>query len=597
MVSQYSFPWEVPLLDRLIKMIFSDKDKVELDDLRKMYDLFKYHVDIRSYDVKSIKDRVEFIYRSLEAKLNKGIEDVDLILICCEGDKPEDQIDVKGIYNSAKNNGHELNQKEIDFLNDYISDRLQYGFCIKYADAMKDIIVKIEAKAYLSYKAVTEAMVDWCNRFKQTMRKIERKSSSTAMFMDAVNLREQVDDILLSLDNSENAIPTGYKLLDKMLKGGLRRGRLTVALGITGGYKSALLLDLSINACKYLSKVKNCRKTKKKPLIVYLSMENSKEETFERMYRLATGEEIRPGAQSEDLIKTLKDNKIVEGDVTLAILYKPSMSVTTQYISDLIDEYNSSGYEVMMMAFDFIKKIHSVGKYANEKEELKNVTNELKDIASEYNIPFLTAHQLNRETLRSVSIAKRSGDFNDTTMIGLEHIGSAFEVAENADVAFAINIVDDDRFPTKYLTFTGLKSRYGFDIRFFHQPFVSRTSFNLVKDIDDDAPQGVYSIKGEKLDYANQVRQQFDTTGIEQTANSSEAAIVGVKEQITKKVSKNSKTKSTEKGVSKRMQKIYDKMDSIPKSDVADSVEGLIKALDDADPNKDDDIFEEEAMS
>ena len=44
-----------------------------------------------------------------------------------------------------------------------------------------------------------------------------------------------------------------------------------------------------------------------------------------------------------------------------------------------------------------------------EKEQLKNVTNELKTLATEYNIPVITAHQLNREAARSIDQAAQAG--------------------------------------------------------------------------------------------------------------------------------------------------------------------------------------------
>ena len=86
---------------------------------------------------------------------------------------------------------------------------------------------------------------------------------------------------------------------------------------------------------------------------------------------------------------------------------------------------------IIEAVIDDLKRIKPAEKSLNEKEELKNITNELKTIAIEYDIPVITAQQLNRTSASVIDAAIEAKKEDITRLIGRDGVGSAWEVRLN----------------------------------------------------------------------------------------------------------------------------------------------------------------------
>ena len=124
---------------------------------------------------------------------------------------------------------------------------------------------------------------------------------------------------------------------------------------------------------------------------------------------------------------TLSDNN----NVDIIIKYHANRTISTDDLYTIIDDLLDDGEEVMALILDYIKRIRPAERAKDEKEELKNITNELKTLALELDIPVVTAHQLNRSGASVVDAAMQSNKEDLARFLGRSNVGSALKYLEH----------------------------------------------------------------------------------------------------------------------------------------------------------------------
>ena len=218
-------------------------------------------------------------------------------------------------------------------------------------------------------------------------------------------------------------------MLNDLLAPGYRSGRLYCYAALPANFKSGLLLKTAIDTIKYNGKTYRGRKDSHKKAVVYFTMENTTEESFERTYNMTVSKESIVDYDSKFVEASMKKAGIIGNEeMELIVVYRPNRSISTADIRNFIEELDEEGIEIVMLCFDYIKRIRPFEKAANEKEELKNVTNELRQIAIDFDIPVVTAAQLNRQAATVINNTVRSGKADALKEIDSSMIGSAWEI-------------------------------------------------------------------------------------------------------------------------------------------------------------------------
>jgi hypothetical protein len=112
-------------------------------------------------------------------------------------------------------------------------------------------------------------------------------------------------------------------------------------------------------------------------------------------------------------------------------LYYGYREKSTADIAQIIQAYNTDTYEVVALFLDYIKRVRPARTdeltRSSEKGELNAIMNELKsNIAVRFNIPCVTAHQLNRAAATAIDAVVANGGYNKTDeAIGRSNVGSA----------------------------------------------------------------------------------------------------------------------------------------------------------------------------
>jgi hypothetical protein len=268
-------------------------------------------------------------------------------------------------------------------------------------------------------------------------------------------------------------------------------------LGVTGGYKSAMLLKIVLDCAKYNAKTFKPKMEGAKPYILYLTMENTIDESFARVWNMAVENTDVEKNKPSDIVAKLKERKVIANDnMGILFAYRPNMSITTDDIRDIIDEIEMTGKEVIMLSFDYIKRILPQQRARDEKEMLKNITNELRQIAIDYQIPVVSAHQYNRSALATINAGARDNKADLGRFVGGENVGSAYEVMENPDMTIGLNLERKRDTGVLYLSFSRLKERYrpSTKLTYFNQPFQRDNEFSLRDDILMAKPLGIISL-------------------------------------------------------------------------------------------------------
>ena len=197
---------------------------------------------------------------------------------------------------------------------------------------------------------------------------------------------------LLSIKNNNGQISTGWPILDNKLYGGFNRGELQIFAGGSGSGKSLFMQNLSANW------------TQKGLNGVYITLELSEELTAWRIDSMITDVSTR------DVFKNIDD---VELKVKMAskksgrfwIKYMPAQSTVNDmraYIKTLQMEYD---VKIDFLCVDYLDLLMPVSTKVSPSDLFikdKYVSEELRNLAKELNVLFVTASQLNRSAVEEV---------------------------------------------------------------------------------------------------------------------------------------------------------------------------------------------------
>ena len=486
--------WNIQLLNKIIGYVFKKSKNISRLQLRNVQKLF-LSCDYTEYVARPvIMERINFILNSLDARLDKKFEDETIILEYCTPDNDEPIVDdiIKNL-DKYKN----LNFNEINFISKFIQDRLINGIFVNKVNDMKSIIERIEDNEFSTYAEANLAIKTWISNYNLAVRKVSSSWNDDVLDFNDPNIEERVTEINKRLGDTSSIIITGIQMLNEMLSPGFRPGKLYMFLGLTGGFKSAMLLKIILDCARYNSFSYKPRKEGATPYVLYLTMENTIDESFARVWNMAIEDTDVEKSSPKDIVKRLKEEKIVANHkIGIMFVYRPNMSIDTADLRDLIDEIESTNKEVIMVSFDYIKRIRPQQKARDEKEMLKNVTNELRQIAIDYQIPIVSAHQFNRNALATINNAMRDGKTDLAKFLGGENVGSAYEVMENPDMSIVLNLERKKDDKLLYLTFYRIKARYrpSTQLGYFNQPFKPDNSFQLQDDITKARPLGIISL-------------------------------------------------------------------------------------------------------
>ena len=315
---------------------------------------------------------------------------------------------VQNIFNSI--NFDRSLRSAADFVSEYSK---------KYNDLPKATQVKAETGTDLqSIDQLDESMSDW---FLDEFESFTRHESLKRVILESADLIEkgEYDPIeklvkdavqisltrdlginyfedprarLSSLKDNNGQISSGWPSLDRKLFGGFNRGELEIFAGGSGSGKSLFMQNIAVNQ---MLNGKNG---------VYITLELSEELCSMRIDSMLTG------ISSKDIFKDL-DNVEMKVKVAgkksgkLQIKYMPAQSNINDIRSYLKELQIQTGLKCDYVCVDYLDLLMPVSAKVSPSDMFvkdKYVSEELRNLAKEFDMILITASQLNRASVEEV---------------------------------------------------------------------------------------------------------------------------------------------------------------------------------------------------
>ena len=506
--SKLKIQMDLTTLDMIIAFIYKDsvlrtrKALTNIDKLFKSLDLTIY--EKKGEDNSDILNRIWIITTSLHAKLKEGLVNDDIIKQYCK-DREDCDAYKESLIDILTEKGQKITYEESKYLLKQIDDRLSFGYAITLKEIVEEMMSLIDPSDIRSYKSISDDLYQIANAIININRKSNSIDSEQTFSLQEEVFQTVISDSLEKLKNRNRIFITGIKRLNTFLAPGYMSKRLYTYLAFPGGGKSQILLKAALDIRKYNAGIQ-CKNPDNRPAVLFITMENSIEETVERIFNVvASDDDIRNYTPAQVLRMLKNDGELALTDKTnidIIIKYYPNRSIDTNDLYGIIQDLEDDGVEVCALILDYLKRIKPAEAGDNEKIELKNITNELKDLATILDIPVITAQQLNRTASAIIDAAIQAKKEDVTRLVGRDGVAGAWEIIENSDVVIIINREKKLGTSDVYLTFKLLKRRYRSaetddalrELEYFNHPYAQGSSIKLIDDIDMDVSLSLTSL-------------------------------------------------------------------------------------------------------
>ena len=197
---------------------------------------------------------------------------------------------------------------------------------------------------------------------------------------------------LMALKSNNGQNSTGWPALDKLLYGGFNRGELQIFAGGSGSGKSLFMQNLAVNwAQAGLSGV-------------YITLELSEGLCSYRIDSMMTNTAARDIFRDLDTVE-MKVRMMAKKAGRLQIKYMPAQSTVNDIRAYIKELQIQTGLKADFLCVDYLDLLMPVSAKVSPNDLFvkdKYVSEELRNLAKELNILFVTASQLNRAAVEEI---------------------------------------------------------------------------------------------------------------------------------------------------------------------------------------------------
>lgn len=290
-----------------------------------------------------------------------------------------------------------------------------------------------------------------------------KEDASSADLVDTIDLKDPVSVAVGFQKHNKRAvlgrIKTPFQGLNLALgrAGGIIRGESVLFNALPHNYKSGILLDIAIGAV-----IHNSYEVApgKKPLILYITLENEAYENlsliYHQRYRQETGKD--PNLLSEEEMKEWVTSFFQQFDTEIRIERHLPHNFGFEEFMARCNYWTSAGYEIIATVVDYMhnmKKTSSGNSTGAARDvAVKELYNKMRNYTSNAMISLITAHPLNRRCREMVSMYQ-----NAVKRMNIEHLADSIDPEREFDVSIYMNIEKNVQ-GKPFLTFMLSKHRY-----------------------------------------------------------------------------------------------------------------------------------------
>lgn len=504
-MSKLDIRMDITTLDMMIAFLYKDsvlRTRKALSNIDKL--MKSINMSLYKENETDLTNRIWIIQKTLDARLREGLVNDDIIQQYCKDAADSDPYK-EDIINATVAKSNKITHEESKYLLKQVDDRLRFGYTITLKHTIEALMDLIDETDIRSYKSIAEDLYQIASSIIAIRRSTNSADSDQTFSLQEDVFQTVVDDALERLKNRNRIFVTGIRHLNTFLAPGYMSKRLYTYLALPGGGKSLMLLQAALDIRRYNGDIQ-CKNPDNRPAILFITMENSIEETVERIFNMVSVDDDIRNFTSKQVQRMLREDgqlKLTDrNNIDIIIKYYDNRSIDTNDLHGLIQDLEDDGIEVIALILDYLKRIRPAEKGKDEKEELKNITNELKSLANHWDIPVITAQQLNRNAASVIDAAIQAKKEDVLKLVGRDGVAGAWEIVENSDVVIIINKEKKADTGEVFMTFKLLKRRYRSaetdprmrQLEYFNHPYVKGSDIKLVQDIELDESVSLTSL-------------------------------------------------------------------------------------------------------
>lgn len=408
----------------------TDSDAVTPAALANAKTLFEM-LDNRPYNNNdALKARLEYINLALEARIDLALNTKPnirtYVLRNCNS-KLKDILEKEIIEYISHN---KITEYTCKYINTLVFDSLMDGWSLVCSKKLAKIIDRKDNSGYARISDFTNDFKNIVSDMNNQLTKSERFIREGKGFdLSSKTIRDEIRGVTKELNAPTNRLSTGIQYLNKMLNGGLESGRSYIFMGLPGIGKSIILLSIAMWMKMYnkLPKVEDMRQA-----VLFISQENSKTETFERMFNICvSGEDLKDvdDAYIENAMK--KAGLIVDenddNSINFIFKYFNDKEIGCDDIDAMISDYQRKGVQIIAVVQDYVEKLKPKNDYGEMRFNLGSVVIEMSELAKRHKIPFVSAAQLNRTAQSVTDSAIANNKLNTIKLLGKQNISESWD--------------------------------------------------------------------------------------------------------------------------------------------------------------------------
>lgn len=413
--------------------------------------------------------------------------------------------DAKEILDDIGLTKNQLNSAECEHISKVIEERVQTLEVFSVRERMIQLLSQLQESYFdISYYGLMEELKTLMGKVMMSLQETNSDQGLLREFsFSDENAVQLLGAVLKKAKLPASILQTGIRQLNAILSPGFQSGRLYTILGGSGKFKSGTLLNLADQIRRYNPQITPFENGMQKT-ILFITLENSIEESIERIYDMysAIDDDFRD-REIADVVNTFKTNGefsfTAKTGLDITFIYRGNLEISTADIYGIVRELNEKGKQPICIFLDYIKRIESAHpSMGDERVRMSYVAKELKTIAQFYQIPVITAMQLNRDGNAIIDAAMRDSKQDVARFVGSSSIGNAWDIIEDSDWVCLINLELQKSTNQLFLTFKRLKirSKKSKDntIDYFNHPFTNEKCIRLMPDVDKENGVSIISL-------------------------------------------------------------------------------------------------------
>ncbi|HLD76651.1 MAG TPA: replicative DNA helicase [Rickettsiales bacterium] len=280
-----------------------------------------------------------------------------------------------------------------------IVDIAHYGRMIQDLAMKRELVMIGEEVVNQAYKVDEKSgAAQQIEKAESRLFKLANQTSSRSDFRNiSVSLKQTLDKTMLARqrDNHISGISTGLTDIDKIL-GGMQNSDLIILAGRPSMGKTALAINLAVSACKFLNK--DIEDDSQKKAVGFFSLEMSSDQLAARILSMESSinaTKFRSGQINDMEWEAIAARSGEIANWPFFIDDTPALSISALRTRTrrMIRKHNLAF--VLVDYLQLVKAVDTQGSN-NRVQEISEITQGLKAIAKEFNIPVMALSQLSR---------------------------------------------------------------------------------------------------------------------------------------------------------------------------------------------------------